>query len=215
VQNNQDTPGTRIVAYFDFDGTLSKYDTFMALLCYCSSYWKLLLYLPQLLSIFMRYKIKSISTLTAKEHCLSLLLKNTRLVDFASKATEFLHKKIDKNLHAAVYARLEWHREHQHTVVIVSANLAPYLQIFATQHKIMHVIATELEVKDGIITGKFSTKNCSEGEKVHRIKEFLNLNALIFDYSFGYGNSRGDKELLDYVDEAYWVSAKQCIQLKR
>ena len=37
------------------------------------------------------------------------------------------------------------------------------------------LISTELEVKDGKLTGKFSTPNCNGKEKVRRIKEKYNL----------------------------------------
>jgi phosphoserine phosphatase len=50
------------------------------------------------------------------------------------------------------------------------------------------------------------TKNCYGEQKTIRIKEYLKENNYSFAYSYGYGNSRGDYALLDYVDEGYWIS---------
>jgi phosphoserine phosphatase len=67
------------------------------------------------------------------------------------------------------------------------------------------VIATELDFKDSIFTGKLLSRNCYGIEKVKRIQNYLATQAG-FIYSYGYGNSVGDYELLDFVDEGYFIS---------
>ncbi|MEW6528158.1 MAG: haloacid dehalogenase-like hydrolase [Spirochaetota bacterium] len=56
-----------------------------------------------------------------------------------------------------------------------------------------------LEVKYGLLTGKFFGKNCYGPQKVKRIKEIYNL----YDYQkiYAYGDSKGDKEMLAIADE--------------
>ena len=57
-------------------------------------------------------------------------------------------------------------------------------------------------VKDGVLTGRFLTRNCYGEEKVNR------LNALYpnrQDYHLiAFGDSRGDKELLAFADESHF-----------
>ncbi len=62
----------------------------------------------------------------------------------------------------------------------------------------IHCIATKLEVKNYKITGNYSGNNCSGQEKVRRIKENFNLSD--FDLIIAYGDSRGDREMLELAD---------------
>ena len=58
------------------------------------------------------------------------------------------------------------------------------------------------EIKNGKLTGKFSTKNCFGIEKVNRIKEKYNLSE--YNVIYAYGNSSGDKEMLSIANEKYY-----------
>ena len=66
----------------------------------------------------------------------------------------------------------------------------------------MDLIATRLEIKDDLMTGKFLTKNCYGIEKVNRVKEAYNLDD--YDCIYVYGDSRGDKELLELADKSFY-----------
>ena len=84
-------------------------------------------------------------------------------------------------------------------VLIVSASIDNWVQPFFPQVK---VLGTQIEVKDGCLTGRFLTKNCYGQEKVNRI---LALYPDRSDYYLAaYGDSRGDKELLAFADEAHY-----------
>jgi HAD superfamily phosphoserine phosphatase-like hydrolase len=84
-------------------------------------------------------------------------------------------------------------------VVIVSASIDNWVQPFFAN---VTVLGTQIEVKDGLLTGRFLTKNCYGQEKVNRIlacyphREDYHLTA--------YGDSRGDKELLAFADESHY-----------
>jgi phosphoserine phosphatase len=59
-----------------------------------------------------------------------------------------------------------------------------------------------LEFVEGKFSGRFATPNCNGQEKVNRIKEYLNPE----DYNpiFAYGNSSGDKPMLDMADHGFY-----------
>jgi phosphoserine phosphatase len=59
----------------------------------------------------------------------------------------------------------------------------------------LDIIATKLEIKNSTVTGKLQTKNCYGSEKSVRVKEAYNLDD--FDHIYVYGDSRGDRELLN------------------
>jgi phosphoserine phosphatase len=57
-------------------------------------------------------------------------------------------------------------------------------------------------VKQGIITGKISGRNCHGDEKVCRIKEHFNVSQ--FSEVIAYGDSAGDKEMLALAHRRYY-----------
>ena len=85
-------------------------------------------------------------------------------------------------------------------IVIVSASISNYLKPWCDEMG-FHLICTELEVKDGKLTGKFSTLNCNGTEKV-RIKEKYDLS--IYDEIHMFGNSKGDFPMLELGTHKYY-----------
>ena len=79
-------------------------------------------------------------------------------------------------------------------VLIVSASIDNWVQPFFPHVK---VLGTQIEVKDGCLTGRFHTKNCYGQEKVNRILAlYPDRNTY---HLTAYGDSRGDKELLAFA----------------
>ena len=76
--------------------------------------------------------------------------------------------------------------------VIISASIENWVRHFAKALKADKLLATKVEVQEGMLTGRFLTANCYGKEKVNRLlsaypeRDKYNLIA--------YGNSRGDKE---------------------
>jgi HAD superfamily hydrolase (TIGR01490 family) len=120
---------------------------------------------------------------------------------FMQVANEYSLKHIDPILRPKAMERIQWHKEQGHKVVIVSASIACWLKPWCDRNG-LELIATKLEIKDGVVTGKLLTKNCYGKEKVNRVKELYNLND--YDYIYTYGDSRGDKELLELADKSFY-----------
>lgn len=199
--------GRQIVAYFDFDGTLSDRDTLVPFLIYAVGIWRFLCCVPSLLPIVIRYGLRLINNETAKELTLQRVIAGMKSYVLEQKAKNFALTRLNKYLKPVVYSKLEWHREHGHTLVLVSANLGVYLRYWARLHKLDYVIATELDINErNRVTGCLQTRNCYGKEKVTRIKQFLADNHLSFSYSYAYGNSAGDYALFAYSNEPFYVS---------
>jgi HAD superfamily hydrolase (TIGR01490 family) len=199
------------VAYFDFDGTITSTDTFLCFLLYVVGWWRFILHLPQLSIVGLLYALRIISNEVAKGYTLTILVKGYSEKVLDSKAKQFASTIIDKYIKPEIFQRLEYHLEHGHTVILVSANLGIYLRYWALRHKLAGVIATEMEFINGRASGRLATRNCYAQEKVSRVKQFLVENKLNFSYSYAYGNSRGDYELLEFVNEAFWIDGVQLI----
>ena len=65
------------------------------------------------------------------------------------------------------------------------------------------ILGTQIETHDGLLTGRFLTPNCYGPEKVRRIEEVLTQPRDTF-HIIAFGDSRGDKQLLDYANEAHY-----------
>jgi phosphatidylglycerophosphatase C len=194
-----------IVAYFDFDGTLTTKDTLVPFLIHCVGWPRFLLNLPRILPWAILYLSRIINNEVTKQKTLTILLKGRTFYDIDKSAKSFAYAKLSKYIQPEIFAKLEYHKEHRHQVILVSANLAIYLRYWATMHKLDEVIGTEIEFINNIATGNLATSNCYGEHKVIRINEYLGESHLSFNYSYAYGNSKGDYELLDYVNEGYWV----------
>jgi phosphatidylglycerophosphatase C len=198
-----------IVAYFDFDGTLTNKDTLIPFLIHVVGWCRFILKLPRLLPIAILYLLNIVSNEEAKDRTLIILISGYDFTVLNEKAKSFAELKLSRYIKPEVFSKLEYHFEHGHTIIIVSANLAIYLKHFALIHEIDDVIATEIEFKDQVCTGCLATNNCYGPEKVNRIVDYLHQQKISFTYSYGYGNSHGDHELLNYVDEGYFINGDQ------
>lgn len=105
-------------------------------------------------------------------------------------------------------ARLAWHREQGHAVVLVSAAYEAYLEGVATHLGATDVLATRLEVDGDRCTGALDGPNCRGAEKVVRLTRWLDERGLTLDdvTLWAYGDSSGDRELLATADHPVRVS---------
>jgi HAD superfamily phosphoserine phosphatase-like hydrolase len=78
-------------------------------------------------------------------------------------------------------------------VYLVSASAENWLAAWCQQLNIQ-LIATQLEINNGLVTGKILGHNCYGPEKVNRI----NAKIILHDYQqiHCYGDSSGDREML-------------------
>ena len=63
----------------------------------------------------------------------------------------------------------------------------------------MNLLATQGEFKDDLFTGEFVGKNCNGSEKVKRIEEAISDKK--YDKTIAFGDTSGDKEMLDWANE--------------
>ena len=75
---------------------------------------------------------------------------------------------------------------------------------FISKIGIIDILATRIEVdSNGLLTGRFLSKNCYGQEKVNRL---LEVEPNRDEYTLhAYGDSRGDKEMLAFADEGVMV----------
>ena len=189
------------IALFDFDGTLTHKDSFWAFLKFTHGKAGLLRHFMYLWPVLFLYKAGLLPNYRAKKIVFRHFYKNWPAPLFQEKSKLFCSQVLPKILNTKALAKLNWHQKQGHRVVIVSAMFEPVLQPWCTENQV-RLIATKLEIKNGKITGNFSSGNCYGQEKVSRIK----LEGLLENkpFIYAYGDSAGDKPLLALADEAFY-----------
>ena len=107
-------------------------------------------------------------------------------------------------------ARVAWHREQGHEVVLVSASYEVYLHRVGAEIGALGVLGTRLDVADGVVTGRLLGGNCRGPEKVHRLHTWLDEvhGGRRAVEVYAYGDSSGDRELLADADHPLLVGRR-------
>lgn len=113
---------------------------------------------------------------------------------------QFLREKIRPIVLPKAQALVQWHREQQHTLMIITATnafiTAPIAQLFG----IDILLATQPEQKNGFYTGDVEGVPCYREGKVVRLEQWLNDHQQTLAGSYFYSDSHNDLPLLSLVD---------------
>ena len=189
------------LALFDFDGTITTDDSFIKFIRFVAGDAKFIWGIILLSPILVAYKLNLIPNYKAKQYMLSYFFRGINKENFMQMANEYSLKYIKTILRPKAIEKIAWHKKQGDRIVIVSASIECWLKPWCDENK-LELIATKLETKNGIITGKLLTKNCYGIEKVNRIQESYNLSD--YGYIYAYGDSCGDKEMLALADESFY-----------
>lgn len=201
TQNKPTKKPVRIIA-FDFDGTITTKDTFALFLRYWAGTPRWLFNLFKLLPIFIAYTLKLIDRNKVKEHVVRTFFKNANEDMLKARAEKFATEIIPNLIRPDALKTLQKKNVAPHKLYIVSASINHYLDVWAKNHGIKHVIATNLQVKDGYLTGELSGVNCWGPGKMTKIK--AEMAQTPFELAEAYGDTRGDREMLHAAQESYF-----------
>jgi len=188
----------RCIAVFDFDGTLTTKDTLLEFIKFACGvprfYWGFLLFCP----ILILMKLHLFPNWKAKQLFFSHFFKGWEYNDFKAKGQLFANE-IEKMENRKMLEKLNDHLNHSDVVYVISASIFEWVQPWCEIIGVSRVLATQIEVDaNGIISGRFATKNCYGKEKVRRLLEVEPERRSYILYA--YGDSRGDKEMIAFSD---------------
>jgi len=189
------------IAFFDFDGTITIDDSLIKFIRFVAGDAKTLWGMIFLSPMLITYKLKLIPNYKAKQMMFSYFFKGMDEQQFLKVAKEYSLNHIDTILRPQAMEKIAWHKEQGHKIVVVSASIECWLKPWCDKHD-LELIATNIEMKNSIVTGKLLSKNCYGIEKFNRVHEAYNLSD--YSYIYAYGDSRGDRELLSLADESFY-----------
>jgi len=195
-----------IIAVFDFDGTITRKDTLFEFIKFSKGkrqfYFGFLLFSP----LLMAMKLKLYPNWKAKQKIFSYFYKGFSIKQFNEWGNGF-SAEIDKIVRPKATETIKLHKGNGNKTIIISASVENWIKPWAEKSGVEIVLTTKIEIdKNGLLTGRFLTKNCYGQEKINRLLEMFPDRK---DYKIiVYGDSRGDKELIDFADDGFYNKFK-------
>lgn len=191
--------GPKVAAVFDYDGTLI--DGFSGL-AFMAARIKALEVSPVEIARIAMAGIRGVRTPEEFDTFLDWSLRA-----YAGRTVEELHgwgqgifdNDISPRIRPESWALLEAHRAKGHTIIVASS--ATMLQVDAIAKVIgaHHVLCTQLEVVDGVVTGRVEGRPLWSEEKPRRVRELAERIGLDMEESFAYADGDEDVPLLASV----------------
>ena len=189
------------IAFFDFDGTITTHDTLLEVIKFHRGrfrfYFGFIINSPFLLA----YKAGIISNQAAKERILRYFFGGMPLTVFQQQCDAFAGTALLSLIRAKAMEEIARLKAAGASIIIVSASAENWLQQWCAVNE-LSLVGTQLEVANGLLTGKIAGLNCYGNEKVNRIKTGFDLSQ--YDEIFCYGDTKGDKPMLQLATFSFY-----------
>jgi phosphatidylglycerophosphatase C len=189
------------LALFDFDGTITKKDTFLEFIKFTHGKTRFWFGIGLMSPIIIGHLLNLLGNTKAKTMVLRYFFGGWEYHRFKKAGEDFCENVLPNQIKRSAMEKIKFHLENEHRVILVTASAKEWVQPW-TQKMGIELLSSELEVKNGKITGRLACPNCYGPEKVNRINTLL----LLHEYStiYAYGDSNGDKEMLKIAHQAHY-----------
>lgn len=195
------------LALFDFDGTITKKDSFEDFIDFVRQKHKLIILksIP-LIPIAILHGIGLIPMGRFVEIFMTFFFKGWKKTYFDELAISYANTKLSKIVRHEALEEINKHKSNGDKIVIVTASFDSWLSGWCQENE-TELICSHMEIKDGLITGKLRGEYCNGVGKVKLIQERFDLDN--YEKVYAYGDSSGDIPMLELADIAYYRWKKQ------
>ena len=186
---------------FDFDGTITRDDSLLEFIAYVVGFKKFFRGIFWLSPVLIGYKLKICSNNYARRWLMTYFFSGMSADKFAQICKKYSNTHIEDIVKFSAMAKIAEYKANGDKVVIVTASLEDWLAPWCRAQG-LELLGTRIKKKGGVITGEIDGANCYGAEKVRRVREAYDTDA--FERVIAYGDSRGDKEMLEFADEAHY-----------
>ncbi|WP_417662714.1 HAD family hydrolase [Pseudomonas sp.] len=196
-----DAQDEKVLSVFDFDGTLTRRDSFVPFLRFAFGKLEFIRRIFTLAIPSVHFLFRRMNRDELKAHLIAKFLTGVEVEWIEQKALDFCNRYWTRLMRPSGLLSVAAEIEAGAEVTLCSASPALVLTPFARRLGIK-LIATELEVVDGVLTGRISGNNCRCENKVIRLEA---VYGLLSEYRLrAWGDTRGDLELLAAAQDAHW-----------
>jgi phosphatidylglycerophosphatase C len=193
------------LALFDFDGTITVNDTFSEFLRVAVTPARVVAAMGALAPVGLAYRCQWISASRARPMVARFVFQGRRAALVRELGTRYASDYLPKVVRRRALERIAWHKREGDLVVVVSASLDVYLAPWCDALGVRRV-CTELEERNGRLTGKYRFADCSGGEKVRRI--LAEYEPSRYPVIYAYGDTLEDREMLGIAHRKYYRSKR-------
>jgi phosphatidylglycerophosphatase C len=193
------------LALFDFDGTITVGDSWTPFMKAAVRPARLFAGRIALVPVVVGYRLGAVSASTARQVATRVGLQGDAADRVRQIGVDYAMTVLPDTVRPVAAARLAWHKEQGDRIVVVSASLDAYLHHWCHRNEV-EVICTQLEERQGKLTGRYTSGDCTGPEKVRRIRERYDLAQ--FAHIYAYGDSEDDREMLELAHEKYFRWAR-------
>jgi phosphatidylglycerophosphatase C len=192
----------KTLVLFDFDGTITTKETFLEFIKFTRGKFKYYLGFIVYLPLLIAYRMGVISMGKLKEKLLSFHFKGEEKERLFLSGKSFIEHLYAKQIIKQGFVDLiNKYRREGADIAVVSASPEIWIMPFCERYG-MVCVCTKMEFKSGYFTGKFTSPDCSYSEKKTRILASFNLS--YYSNIIAYGDSEGDREMMDLANEKNW-----------
>lgn len=191
----------KTLALFDFDGTITRKDSFIAFIFFSHGTLKAMLGLFILSPTVVAMKMKLLSRSRVKEIMFSWFFKGMEISDFTRLGFAFADEILGSMLRPSALKRLNEHLAAGDRIIVVTASAYEWVKPWTDKMGIA-LIATRWEEQGGRLTGRISGLNCNGPEKVKRLREVVSPES--FETIHAYGDTSGDEAMLAIASHKHY-----------
>ncbi|OHU96063.1 hypothetical protein BIW53_09375 [Pseudoalteromonas byunsanensis] len=191
-----------VVAVFDFDKTLTDRHTFWRYLVSLVGPIKFWLVAITLVPTAIRLWRKKIALMDAREVMIRRCMTGVSSKNYFEKGQVFAQGAIDPWIRPEALAKLRWHQENNHKCILISNAAESYIEPWSRKMGFCAYSGSRFELSGDKLTGQLIGDHCQGPEKVVRLQQIL--GPLERYEIYAYGDSSGDKELLEVADHPHY-----------
>ncbi|RZF55817.1 HAD-IB family hydrolase [Acinetobacter halotolerans] len=195
------TDKTLNLALFDFDGTLYPKDSFTGFIFFTLPKHHIATRGIKILPWVLAYYLGFYPAHAMRPRLFQSMFKGIA-ADIPQRLAPTYAQKIIKELDQDLLQQLYLHQQRGDHVVLVSASVDLYLAPICEFLNI-ELICTQTEIKNGILSGNYNSKDCSCEQKKLRVMQEYNLDN--YHQIYAYGNSHEDLEMFSLTDQHFMV----------
>jgi len=194
------------IAIFDLDGTITRRDTYVAYLLH------VLRRRPaNILGCFglpltaMQFKLGRITNDQVKSAFLKRVMDNCTRSEVERYTADFLARRFSKLAKPKALARIAWHRQQGHRLLLATASFDFYADAIGQSLGFDHVIATRAIWRHEKITGDFEGENLRAEAKLRAVRRVINRIDTEIAWIVAYSDNQSDLPILRFADHGIAV----------
>ncbi|MCS7224755.1 MAG: HAD-IB family hydrolase [Armatimonadetes bacterium] len=187
-----------IAAFFDCDGTLTRTTVVDPLVWYQTSRLSSVQRLSWLARLLLRAPALYLAERKDREAFVHLFFESYRGLrwdEVSAWHEEHFEETLRRRVVVDGLKTLRWHQDQGHSIVLVTGGLDFVVRPLA-QWLTADLIATRLEVKGGVLTGRVEGKPVVGEEKARRMQQLAAERGWVLRQCYAYGDSISDQQML-------------------